>query len=121
MFDEGAANDQGPGFRTRGSGSSAGRTGVGIGELLGLPVEEFFDSAPGQGLGGLGSDILHGGEIDIEARAIGPEGPLGNHFAELLGEGADGCQVFGGQLASCHVQTFTGVRENTPPALTREL
>jgi hypothetical protein len=85
--------------------------------LLGLAVEEFFDRAAGEGLGGLGSDILHGSEIDIESRAIGSEGPLGNDFSELLGESADGGQIVGSQLASCHVQTFTGVGENTVVAL----
>jgi hypothetical protein len=85
---------------------------VGLREVLRVPIQEPFESALGKSLGGLSGDLFHGGKIDIKARAFGPEGAFGNHFSELLSEGAKGIQIVGSQLASCHVQTFPGVREN---------
>ena len=119
MFDESAANDNGPWFLACGGDASAGRTGVSVGYVLGLSIQKFFEGAACEGLGGLGSAILHVIEIDIESGSVGSEGAIGNDFAELLRDEPEGSQIVGGQAASCHDQTFTGVVENKRVKMTR--
>ncbi len=103
MFDDSAAYGQRPRFATCSGTPAARRTGVEFRELVGVPIQQGFQSALSEGLSGLGGDLFHGGEVDIEARAVGSEGPFGDHLAEVVSEDADGLQIFRSQLASCHV------------------
>jgi hypothetical protein len=61
--------------------------------LLGLLLQEGFDGAFGESLGGGAGHVLHGGPVDLESGAVGPEGVAGHGFSPAFGQSADGVQV----------------------------
>jgi hypothetical protein len=69
---------------------------------LGLLLQQLFDGAFGQPLGGRAGDILHSRQIDIQPRSIGPEGVAGDDFSPLFGDRANRVQIRCTQAACSH-------------------
>jgi hypothetical protein len=65
------------------------------------------------GGGGLG-DLLHGVEVDVEARAVVAEGAAGDDFAPLGRQITEFLELLGGKLASRHDGSCLGVRTTEP-------
>ena len=82
------------------------RTRLFFGELVGLLLEQQLESSFGQSLCGSSGDLLEGSEIDIQARSVVAESPLGDNlcpprcqivkFLEFLG-----CKSWSGHRPVC--------------------
>jgi hypothetical protein len=61
-------------------------------------------------MGGGDRDLFHGGEIDLEARAIVAEGVADNDFAPLVGQVVDLLEILGGEFTGGHGLNLLAVR-----------
>jgi hypothetical protein len=82
--------------------ASAAGTGLLAAEALRLLLQQGGQGPLRQAGGGSGGDLLHGVEIDIEARAGVPEGMPGNNLAPAGGEVTDFLELLGGESAVRH-------------------
>jgi hypothetical protein len=66
-------------------------------------MQEMFDGAGGESLGGGGGNVFDGVEVEVQRRPIGV-GPLGNNLAPLFGESPEIIQILLAQTSSWHVR-----------------
>ena len=78
---------------------AAAGAGQGLPEAPGLLGGGLLQGAGRQATGGGDGDLLHGGEIDLEARAIVAEGVADDDFAPLVRQVVDLLEVLGGKFA----------------------
>ena len=95
-----------------GAESAAGGAGLGLAEALGLLGGGLLQGAGRQAAGGGDGDLFHGGEIDVEARAVVAEGVPDNDLAPLVGQVADLLEVLRGEFAGRHNLNHLAVRAN---------
>jgi hypothetical protein len=76
----------------------------------GLLFEQGLHGAFGQTGGGGSSDLLHGGEIDIQSGTAVAEGAAGDDLAPLGREVLEFPEFGGGERAACHDASCLGVR-----------
>jgi hypothetical protein len=107
-----AADVQWPGLPSDGAQSAAVGTGLLQAESLGLLLQGGRERAFGEPGGGRGGELFQGGEIEVEARAVGTESPSGDNFAPLGGQVTDVLEVLGRKFAACHRQSCLRVVEN---------
>ena len=95
------------GDRTR---PDAAGTGLVVAQELGLLGRGLLQGAGRQAAGRGLSDLLHLGQIDLEAGSLVPEGAADDDFAPVLGDGGDTVQILGGQLPRTHDEIILDVR-----------
>jgi hypothetical protein len=86
LLDFGSLRREGACVSFGGAEFTALGTGLLVGKPLGLLREEELECSFGQPSRGRGGDLLEGAEVDIEARSVVAECPLGNDFRPLSGE-----------------------------------
>lgn len=79
--------------------------------MFGLLLQEGFDGALGESLGGGAGHVFHGGQIDVAARPIGSEGLAGDGFSPACGQGADRGQIGVRQAGMCQEQPLLELRK----------
>ena len=67
-------------------------------EVLGLLFEERLKGSFGESLSGIGGNLLHAAEINIESRPIVAERPFRNNFAPLGRQVTDILEFLGGSV-----------------------
>ena len=107
-----AAYLQGSGFPAQRAESPAVGARLLFAEGQGLLLQEGLEGVFGEASSGGGSELLHGGEIDVESGALVAEGPSGDNCAPLGGEITDVAEVLGRKFAACHRQSCLRVAEN---------
>jgi hypothetical protein len=86
LLDRGPLSGERSGMAPGGAELTTLGTGLLIGELAGLLLEEQLESSFGQSLGRSGSDLLEGAEVHIESGSVVAKGPLGDDLGPLAGE-----------------------------------
>jgi hypothetical protein len=81
-------------------------------QRVGLLSGGGLQSAGHQAAHGSHGDILHGGQIDLRAGPLFPEGLLADDWAPTSGELLDGLEILGGEGSLRHVLSFLGVASN---------
>jgi hypothetical protein len=81
---------------------ATGGTGLFLGEGLGLLLQGGRQGTLSQTGGRSVGNLLHGVEVNIEARAILTKGAAGNNFTPAGGKVTDLLQLFRGKFASWH-------------------
>ena len=89
---------------------AAAGAGLGLPEAPGLLGGGLLQGAGRQATGGGDGDLFHGGEIDLEARAIVAEGVADDDFAPLVGQVVDLLEILGGELTGGHGLNLLAVR-----------
>ena len=89
---------------------AAAGAGLGLPEAPGLLGGGLLQGAGRQATGGGDGDLFHGGEIDLEARAIVAEGVADDDFASLVGQVVDLLEILGGELTGGHGLNLLAVR-----------
>jgi hypothetical protein len=107
-----AADLHGPALVADGAKPATGRAGLGIAEALGLPGGGLLQGAGRQATGSGDGDPFHGGEIDVEARAVVTEGVPGNDLAPPVGQVVDFLEALGRELPGWHDLNLLAVRAN---------
>jgi hypothetical protein len=102
LLDLGPLGSQGAVVRLGGTELAAGGTGLLVGELVGLLLQQQLQGSFGQPLGGDGSDLLEGAEVHIKAGTVVAEGPSGHDFAPLGGQGSELVEFLSGESGSGH-------------------
>jgi hypothetical protein len=85
-------------------------TGLVVARELGLSRRGLLQGAGRQSAGRGLSDLLHLGQIDLEAGSLVPEGAADDDFAPLLGDDGDTIQILGSQLPRTHDKIILKVR-----------
>jgi len=111
VLDGGPAEHHGAGLPVGGTQPAAGGARMRCRELLGLLLQEGFDGALGESLGGSAGHVFHGGQIDVPPRPVGSEGVAGDGFSPALGQGADGGQIGVPQAGMCHEESLHELRK----------
>jgi hypothetical protein len=83
LFDGGPTSYEGPGGGFEPAELATIRTGLFVRQLLGLLLQEQLQRALRHSLGGGAGNLFHGSEIDIQARPLVAESPLGDDFSPL--------------------------------------
>jgi hypothetical protein len=73
-----------------------------LGERLRLLLQGSGQGSLGQTSRRGAGDLLHGVEVNIQARTVVAKGAAGNDFAPTGGKVTDLLQLFGSELASWH-------------------
>ena len=107
-----AADLDGPLFVADRAELATARAGQGVAEALGLLGGGLLEGAGGQAAGGGDRDLFHGVQIDVEARAIVPEGVADDNLAPLVGQVVDFLEILGGKFTRRHDLNFLAVRAN---------
>jgi hypothetical protein len=102
LLDLGPLGSQGAAVRLGGTELAAGGTGLLVGKLVGLLLQEQLQGPFGEPLGGGGSDLLEGAEVDLESGAVVAEGPSGHDFGPLGGQGSELVEFLSGESGSGH-------------------
>ena len=98
-----SSEGDGSGLLLGGAGPAASGAGLLGEELVGLLLRGLFEgtgSKPGSSGSG---DLLHGVEIDVQARPLLAKSATDDDFSPLLGQGVDLGQVLVVELARCHI------------------
>ena len=111
MLDGGPAEHHGARLPMGGTGPAAGGAGVRGRQEFGLLLQEGFDGALGESLGGGAGHVFHGGQVHVQPRPIGSEGLASDRFSPAFGQGAEGGQIGVTQTGMCHEQPLLELRK----------
>jgi hypothetical protein len=98
-----ALDMHGAGFVADGTKLATGGAGLLVAQGVGLLFQEGSQGAFGQSAGSLPGDLLQGGEVGVQAGAVGPEGVSGHDFAPLGSQVTEFAEVFRFQLSTRHL------------------